>query len=176
MRQRNVKHRLLEHFFQNPTGRYRVRQLERELGLALPSVIRYTGELVDEGFLGKDIIGDTTFFIAGRTSTSYLLEKLLYNLRSLHGSGLIEHLRRMYDNPTLVVFGSYARGEDIETSDIDIYVETAHKKVGDLAPFEERLGRRIQSFVHTSIRSVENERLANNIVNGITLNGFVEVL
>jgi len=176
MRQHNVKQRLLEHFFQNPTGRYRVRQLERELGLALPSVIRYTGELVDEGFLGKEVIGDTTFFIADRTSASYLLGKLLYNLRSLHASGLIEHLRRIYDNPTLVVFGSYARGEDIETSDVDLYVETPHKKIGDLTSFEERLGRRIQPFVYANIRSVENMRLANNIINGITLSGFMEVL
>ena len=176
MRQRNVKQRLLEHFFQNPTGRYRVRQLERELGLALPSVIRYTGELVDEGYLGKEVIGNTTFFIAGRTSEKYLLGKMLYNLRSLHASGVVEHLRRIYDNPTLVVFGSYARGQAIETSDIDLYVETPNKNIGDLASFEERLGRRIQPFVYANVRSVENEHLANNIINGITLNGFVEVL
>ena len=31
-------------------------------------------------------------------------------------------------NPSVIIFGSYAKGKDTEESDIDIYIETSSKK------------------------------------------------
>jgi predicted nucleotidyltransferase len=93
----------------------------------------------------------------------------------LFSSGLIAFLVERLSNPTIVVFGSYSRGEDIEKSDIDFYIETPSKKKINLNKFEKALQRKIQFFIYNNIQNVENKELANNIVNGITLNGFVEV-
>ena len=75
----------------------------------------------------------------------------------------------------LTLFGSYARGEDVEESDIDLYLEAQNTKPIQLDKYEKILGHKIQVFMHKNIRDIKNKDLANNIINGITLNGFLEV-
>ena len=106
---------------------------------------------------------------------AFLLEKKLYNLRSLYSSGLVDFLVQELSNPAIILFGSYARGEDVETSDIDIFIETTQKEIPSLVKFEKKLQRKTQLFKYKDISKVENKELSNNIINGITLNGFLEV-
>jgi predicted nucleotidyltransferase len=87
---------------------------------------------------------------------------------------LADHMINEYFNPVIVLFGSYSRGEDIEGSDIDLYVETPKKRNFDLEKFENILKRRIQVFNYKNIREVLNIHLRNNIINGITINNFLE--
>ena len=74
-----------------------------------------------------------------------------------------------------ILFGSYAKGEDTERSDIDLYIETPSKKDITLEKFEKKLKRNIQIFRHKNLFEIKNKDLVNNIINGIVLNGFVEV-
>jgi len=175
MKTKSIKETVREFFFLNPTAQLRVRQASREVGIPLPSAIRYTRELIKEGLLKKAGIAGVTLYSADRSSASFLLEKRIFNLRHLHISGLTSYLVREFSNPPLVVFGSYARGEDRETSDIDLYLETPSNKRVSLEKFEKTLQRKVHLFIYKRIKDVENKELANNILNGVTLNGFVEV-
>jgi len=170
-----VKQKIKEYFFNNPTVRLRIRQIEREINIPLPSAIRYTKELIEEEILKKEEISNTKFFSADRSSRNFLIEKKLHNLKAIHDSGLIDYLIEEYSNPVIVLFGSYSRGEDIESSDIDIYIETPSKTKVKLEKFENILNKEIQTFIHKNIKDISNPHLANNILNGINLNGFVEV-
>lgn len=174
MKRSNIKQVIKEFFFLYPGKRLRVREIERELKIHLPSVIRYTGELVKEGIIKVIKIGNVRFFAADRASKEFLSAKKLFNIESLVSSGLIEHIETEYGNPPIVLFGSYAKGEDVENSDIDLYVEGAGK-ISNLDKYEKKLHRHIQLFCYENIRRIPNKELANNIINGITLNGFVEV-
>ena len=176
MIRKNIKELIKKHFFINPTSKLRVRQIEKTLKLPLPSVIRYCKELVKEGVLTTIKTGNIIFYTADRVNEKFLLEKRLFNIRQIYKSGLINYLRQELSNPVIVLFGSYAKGEDIETSDIDIYVETPSKKEIPLDEFERELQRKIQVFRHKSITEIKNKHLANNIINGITLNNYIEVL
>ena len=49
-------------------------------------------------------------------------------LKILFESQLIEYLKIEFNNPGIILFGSFAKGEDIEKSDIDLYLETPSKK------------------------------------------------
>ncbi|MCD6367610.1 MAG: nucleotidyltransferase domain-containing protein, partial [Candidatus Aenigmarchaeota archaeon] len=140
-----------------------------------PSVIRYCKELKGEGILKIVKIGGVVFYSADRTSEKFLLEKKLFNIKRLYESGFVDYLKKELSDPNIVVFGSYSRGEDIETSDIDVYVETPSKKEVDVERFEKILKRKIQIFRHKGIKEIKNPHLANNIINGVTLNGFIEV-
>ena len=175
MKRKDVKNKIKQHFFSNPTIKLRVRQLERAVGVALPSVLQYTKDLEKEGFLKKSIIANITLYSADRTSQQFLLEKKFCNVRKLYTSGLIKHLIETLSNPTIVVFGSYSKGEDIERSDIDLYIETPSKKDVSLQKFEKELGKEIEIFIHSNIHKVKNKELANNILNGVVINGFIEV-
>ena len=168
------KEKLKEYFFQHPTARLRVRQIEREVGIPLPSAIRYAKELEKEGILRTTEIAGVKLYSADRGSRKFLLEKRFYNIMQLYDSGLIDHLVKESINAPIILFGSYAKGADIESSDIDIFVET-HRELKDLHKFEKKLRREIQIFRHKKINDIKNKNLINSIMNGITLNSSVEV-
>lgn len=172
---KNIKEKIKEYFFINPTSKLRVRQIERKLKLPLPSVIRYCKELEKEGILKKEAISGIFAYSADRSSKNYIIEKKLFNIKQLYNSGLIDYLINEYNNSVIILFGSYSRGEDIEDSDIDLYVETAKKKEFNLQKFENKLNRKLQVFNYKNIKEVPNPHLANNIINGIVLNNFLEV-
>ena len=175
MKRKDIKLTIQEHFFLNPTAKLRVRELERALKLPLPSVIRYCRELEKEGILATEKTGRVIFYIASRTSEKYLLEKKLYNIKMIYESGLIEYLKVELSNPPIIIFGSFAKGEDLEESDIDLYIETLSHKEINLNKFEKKLQRKIQTFIFKDIKEVSNHHFANNIINGITLNNSIEV-
>ncbi|MFA5406652.1 MAG: nucleotidyltransferase domain-containing protein [Candidatus Nanoarchaeia archaeon] len=175
MIRKDIKRVVVEYFLVNPTAKLRVRGIERTLKMPLPSVIRYCKELAEEGVLTIIKTGNVRFYTANRANENYLLVKKLFNLRQVFESGLIEHLRRELSNPTIVLFGSYLRGEDIEGSDVDLYLETQSNKKLDLMKYEQQLKRGIQLLRHKSIKEIPNHHLANNIINGLTINGFLEV-
>ena len=176
MKTKIIKDEIKNYFFVNPTAKLRVRQIERELKLPLPSVIRYTKELEKEEILKKENIGGIVLFSANRSSINFLIEKKMFNIKQIYCSGLIDNFVKEYFNPTIVLFGSFSKGEDLDDSDIDLYIETPSKKDINLNRFEKILKRKIQIFKYNHIRQITNVHLANNIINGIVLNGFLEVL
>ena len=175
MKTKNIKQNLKEYFFNNPTTKMRVRQIERTLKAPLPSIIRYTKELESENTLKSSEIAGIRVYSADRASKNFIIEKKLFNIYNLFNSGLIEYLIKEYNNSLIIVFGSYSKGEDIETSDIDIYIETLKKQVFNLEKFEKILQRKIQIFNYSNLDKIQNKELANNIINGLILNGFLEV-
>jgi len=174
MNQKNIKKKIEEYFFTNPTSKLRVREIERLLKIPLPSVIRYCKELEQEKILSIVKITNITLYTSSR-SEKYLLEKKLFNIKKLYELGLIDYLKIELSNPIIILFGSYSKGEDTEDSDIDLYIETSSKKIVKFEKFENLLKRKIQIFRYKSINEIKNIHLANNIINGITLNNYIEV-
>jgi predicted nucleotidyltransferase len=175
MRNGNVKQEIIRHFMMNPTARLRVRQIERETKAHLPSIVRYVKELEQEGLLKRNVISGVTFYQADRSSPQYGLAKRLHNIRALHESGLVSHLAKQSGDAPIIVFGSYERGEDVEGSDIDIFIESDKSGIKGIDQFERLTGRSIQLFINKSIKAIRNRELANNIINGTKLSGFIEV-
>lgn len=175
MRRKDIKQIIKEYFFVNPSAKHRVREIERILRVPLPSVIRYCRELEKEGVLSTIKTGDVILYASDWDSERYHLEKKLYNLRVIYLSGIIEYLKQELSNPPIILFGSFAKGEDTEESDIDLYVETHSKRDINLEKFEKLLRRKIQLFRNKSLNEISNHHLANNIINGITLNNYIEV-
>ena len=175
MKRKDIKQTIMGYFFINPTAKLRVREIERILKLPLPSVIRYCKELEQEEILSITKIGAVSFYTANRASEKYILEKKLHNIKQLYKSGLIEYLKIELSNPSIVLFGSFAKGEDTEESDIDLYIETPSRRKLSLEKFEKLLKRKIQVFWHKNLNEISNPHLANNIINGITLNNYIEV-
>jgi predicted nucleotidyltransferase len=174
MKTKSIKTKIQEYFFIYPKSKLRVREMERTLKIPLPSVIRYCKELEKEKILSLEKIGGVSFYTSSR-SEIYLLEKKLYNIKSIYNSGLINYIKEELSNPGVVLFGSYSKGEDIEDSDIDIYIETPSNHNIKIDKFEKKLLRKIQIFQYKNLKSINNLFLANNIINGIILNNYIEV-
>tara|TARA_Y100000310_G_C20575184_1_gene760054 strand:- start:372 stop:905 length:534 start_codon:yes stop_codon:yes gene_type:complete len=175
MIRKDIKSTIKEYFFENPTSKLRVRQIEKKLKLPLPSIIRYCKELKEESILTTLETENVIFYTADKTNKAFLLEKKLFNIKKVYTSDIIDHLKKELNNPIIILFGSYAKGEDIEESDIDLYIETPSQKKIILDKYEKYLNRKIHILKHKNINEIKNKNLANNILNGITLNKYIEV-
>lgn len=96
------------------------------------------------------------------------------NLKMIAESGLEEFLESNFPGCAIILFGSYSLGEDTVDSDIDIAVIKSKEKDIDLTSFEKMLERRIAIHYFENLNST-GKNLKNNILNGITLQGGIEL-
>lgn len=96
------------------------------------------------------------------------------NLKQVYESGLADCLEDQFPGSTMILFGSYSTGEDTVKSDIDIASIGAKEKIINLSKFEKLLGRSIIINTYGDFKKI-NRNLKQNIVNGITLHGTVEL-
>lgn len=166
-------YKILRVFFDSPTKNFQLREISRMTGIGLPSVISHIKKLEKEGFLKKENKGVYGSYSA-KKEEKFKLYKRNDILIRLHECGLIDFIADEVQPNVIVLFGSAARGEDIEGSDIDFFVLAKEVDL-DLRRFEDELKRKIKIFFEDDIKEVPNE-LLNNIINGITLYGYLKVL
>lgn len=96
------------------------------------------------------------------------------NLKQMYDSGLVQALYDNFPGATIIVFGSYAFGEDTNTSDIDLAAIGSKQKEFDLAKFQNAHQRAIIINYYDSFKDID-KHLLNNILNGITLKGAINL-
>ncbi len=109
-----------------------------------------------------------------RNLQSVLQYKRSENLKLLYELGLVLFLEDSFPGSTIILFGSYARGEDTTKSDMDIAVVGAKQKKIDLSKYEKIFEREIRLQFYTSLKEIHKE-LRENICNGIVLVGSIEL-
>jgi len=164
-------------FFEEPTKSHYLIEISRKLKLAHTSVKKHLGNLKSRGIIIENIEkkGKRKFPIykANLENKEYKKYKKLYNIYALEDSGIINYLNDKLMPRSIILFGSYSRGEDIENSDIDLYLECKKQDV-NLIKFEKILKRKIQLQFKENFNDYPKE-LKNNIANGIILKGYLEV-
>lgn len=169
------KLKVMELFFKSPTKEFYLREIARLTGLSPPGVLKIIGKLEREGLVKKEAKALTTNYKANMGSDEFSVLKRVYNLFSIYESGLLEKLVEFYATPeAIVLFGSYAKAEDIETSDVDIAVVTSKEQYPRLEEFESMLQRRITMHLIKDVKKVEKE-FKNTLANGIVLYGYLEI-
>lgn len=158
-------------FAQNPTQSFQIREISRLIGLAPPSVVNHLKYLQKEGLVVRRKVGVYPAYVASRENEQFKFYKQLYNLTALKESGLVEYLEKKLTPDVIMLFGSYAKAEDTENSDIDLYVQASERRF-DLKSYEKKLQRSIQLFFQDKVSSLPNE-LRLNVINGIKLAGFL---
>lgn len=171
----NKKDMILEFFLKHSAGEFHLRELERLTKISLPWVRKITGLLAKEQLILIKKERGLRIAKANRDNELFLAIKQSHNLLSLYKSGVVKMLNESYNHPeAIVLFGSYRRGEDTETSDIDIAVITKRKLNLALAPFEKKLERKMK-VLELEKGKIEKEFL-NTLANGIVLTGYLEVV
>ena len=150
MLQNYNKWRVLGVFFNDPLpegGGFQLRELSRNSKLAPTSVKRYLKELKAEGLIkeSKHRTQGFPLYSANRENEKYAFYKKLNTLSLVFDSGLISYLSDLCMPDAIVLFGSAARGEDILTSDLDLFMQCKERKA-ELQRFEKKIGRKISLF------------------------------
>jgi DNA-binding MarR family transcriptional regulator len=100
--------------------------------------------------------------------------KRVENLRSLYISGLVDYLSEVFSTETIILFGSFSRGEDNYLSDIDIAIIGATERNLKIEKFEKLFGKKIIVQFFDSFKTIHKE-LKEGLANGIVLQGGFEI-
>lgn len=173
-------YRILELFMNNPTYPFSWTEISTKLKLAPVSVKQYIDILIREKMIISKKFKKTKLYQANRENQEFKDNKIFYNIRKLRNSGLIEYLDETMNYPTITLYGSSSKGEDIESSDIDLTVICLKNTDIKIEEFERKLGKTIQIIIiekkEISKFKEKNKELITSISNGIVLSGFLEVI
>ena len=151
---------------------------QREIAIILkvsPTAVSNSMKNLKENNLIKLEKTKTINFISFNSDEQRAIElKRVENLKNIYLSGLSDYLEQELLGGTIILFGSYSRGEDTETSDIDLAVIERKDKMLEFEKYEKILNRKINVNFYNSWKDIHTH-LKNNILNGILLHGCVEL-
>lgn len=173
MLQNYSRYAVLQEFFDFPRKNFQMRELSRRAKLAQPSVINHLKALQNDSLILKEKKGIYSTFRADRENEDFKILKKQNLIWRIHKSGLVSVLDEKLKPNCMVLFGSASRGEDTETSDIDIFVQANEKEI-DLKKHERMLNRKISLLFEPELKGLSKE-LKNNIINGTVIYGYLKV-
>jgi uncharacterized protein len=139
--------KVLNFFLENPYEEVYLRELAKMLNLSPSAVKKYVDLLVKENLAIDGKRANLRLLKANHDDLFYKHLKIAFNVKSLSTSGLIEFIEKEVTNiSSIVLFGSMARGENDDKSDIDILVVGKHKLL-KLNNFEKNLNRNISVHI-----------------------------
>jgi len=147
------------------------REIAQSLGVSPTAVASAVRKLA--GYVRVERTKNINFVSLDRESAKTIALKRVENLKNVYQSGLLDYLEDELPGGTIVLFGSYSRGEDALSSDIDIAVIGRKDKLLRLEPHEKALHRKINVSFYERWSSI-HKHLRNNILSGILLAGSVE--
>ncbi len=153
-----------------------MRKIAQLLQVSAPAVAKALPGLADKEYVKVEQDKETKRWSVelNRDNPRTLQLKRADNLKQVYESGLADMLIREFAGGTVILFGSYSRGEDTVNSDIDIAVIGRKEKDVDLEKFSLLLERAINVQFYDSFDKV-HKHLRENICNGILLAGGVEL-
>jgi predicted nucleotidyltransferase len=96
------------------------------------------------------------YYITNRETSKFRFEKRMYGLTLLEQSGLFEHLSSLKEIKTAILFGSFARGDWNQSSDVDIFIYGDDKNFAK-GEFEHKIKREIQVFSYKNSKEIKKE-------------------
>ena len=177
-----LQQEILRLFFIKAGVSFNQRQIANLLEVSPPAVMKALPKLEKEGFITLKQGKETRRWSIelNRNSSKVIQLKRVDNLRLIYNSGLLDLLYNGFPGCTIVLFGSYSRGEDMFSedeeirSDIDIAIIGTKGKPADLTKFNKLLERTITLNFYKSWREI-HKHLKDSILNGIVLSGIIEL-
>ncbi|MDP1729475.1 MAG: nucleotidyltransferase domain-containing protein [archaeon] len=170
---------VLHWFFAYPEVKITLTELSKELGISKKTASRVVTDLAKKNFLIVEQIGRSWRIHCNIQHPYNRIYKIGQNLSLVYSSGIIEEIYGLIGNPkAIILFGSYRKGDDIGTSDLDIAIEILGNEdlrilnLGTIAQLGFR--KNVQVNLHIFSRNKIDLNLFANITNGIVLDGFLE--
>ena len=161
----------LKPFFEDCHRRFSVREYAKIIKVSPPTASKILSNLTNENLLNKLQDRQYLLFWAKNTSQLRNLAQIYWKQR-LEDIGIIDYLNKKFLNPTIILFGSLVKGENTQSSDVDLAIIASKKQI-NLETFEKKLKRKIQTLNFNRMSNVTKE-LQNNLINGYTLNGRIK--
>jgi len=159
-------------FFEDCYRRIHVREYARIMNISPPTASKTLKRYEKEKILRSETQFNHILFSANKANKQFIVLSRIYWGKKL--SPLLDELEDRLLNPTIILFGSLAKGETKTDSDIDLAI-IAPKKSFNLTKFEKKFKRNIQPFIFPSVKAIKSKELTNNILNGHILRGRIRI-
>ena len=150
------------------------RELSQILKVSPTAIANAVKNLENKELINVEKTKTINFIRFNRDNQKAVDLKKIENLKNLYISKFVGFLDEQLAGSTIILFGSYAKGEDTINSDIDIAVIGRKTKFLEMTNFEKMLFRKININFYNSWQDV-TKHLKNNILNGITLSGGIDL-
>ena len=152
------------------------RQIARALNVTPPAILKALPRLKQENFITQNQDPESKRWSVrlNRNNHRVIQLKRAHNLKQIYISGLADFLEKEFAGACVIVFGSYSKGEDTFTSDVDIAIIGRKQKQPLLSNFEQTLERKININYYDSFNRI-HKHLKENLCNGIVLAGGIEL-
>jgi predicted nucleotidyltransferase len=135
-------------------------------------VMNYLKEFISEGIIKNYEKRGIKFYKAERDNDKFKLYLKISIIYELNNSGIIEEIWTKTSPETIILYGSFSKGEAIEESDIDIFIVGTDRKI-DVSKY--KLGERMSLKFEKFPKKIPIE-LRRNLINGIVLKGYFNAL
>lgn len=152
--------------------RFSQREIAKSLNVSPTAIANSVKKLLTLNFIKKEITKTINFISFNRDNHKAIELKRAENLKNILISGLSDFLEEQFAGSTIILFGSYSKGEDTLSSDIDLAIIGRKNKQINLSKYETALRRKINLNFYDSFKVIHTN-LKNNILNGIILCGGV---
>ncbi|MSS74956.1 hypothetical protein EXS73_01960 [Candidatus Pacearchaeota archaeon] len=171
MKQSIAPEKILDLLFKYPNTTFSLRELSKKLSLSPPAIGDALKVLEKQELITLE--KRFNYLVRGNITDTFTIKKRIANFTSMYTSGLIAYLNNTYPLATIILFGSYAYGQDAERSDIDIAIIDTKEKPLNLEPYEKECARPI-NIEYLPWKKISPE-LKNSVINGILFQGAIEL-
>ena len=162
--------RLAEFFCTYPDDEFTVAEIAERVDLSEPWISEKIDVLSEKGFLKVSRRGNLKLASFESDKEENLRFKQVLNLEKLRESDLLEDIVGEYSYPEAVIlFGSFAKGEDDAESDIDIAVISSADGEVDA----EVMDREVSITRFDPVEVPEN--MLETLANGVVLYGYLDI-
>jgi len=172
----NLQQKIMRLLFVKAGTSLNQRQISRFLQVSQPAVMKALPVLEKENLvkIWQDKESKRWSIELNRVNHRIMQLKRADNLKQIYESGLADFLEEKFAGASIILFGSYSRGEDLINSDIDIAIIGRKETVVNLSEYEKLLERTINLNFYPSFHKIHKE-LKENLCNGIVLIGGIEL-
>ena len=158
----------LAFFFEDRYRRISVREYAKMMKISPPTASKVLTRYQKEGLLQKVEDRRYHLYYAQKENRQFIdFSRLYWRIRL---EPFLKYLEQRLLSPPIILFGSLAKAEAKNDSDIDLAI-IAPKREIDIKPFEKNLKRPFQLFWFDTLADLKSEGLRDNIVNGYILSG-----
>jgi predicted nucleotidyltransferase len=167
---------ILSKLVMNPNHSFYIRQLSTQLGVTFSVVYKELENLKALGLVTEQRKGRLRLFTINKHAVIYdELRKLLLKTTAL-GQQLMSSLPELKTAKYALIYGSIARGEELETSDVDLLIigDIAEENLIDgIRKVEEGIGREINYILWSEREFEERAKTKHHLLTEIADNPII---
>lgn len=168
---------VLNYLFLNQTKEYYLNELASETGISAATIVRELAKIKSLNIVTKTKKGYTSYYRINRNCIIYEELKRIF-LKFELTDDIIEYELRPYDIKFALIYGSFARGTETETSDMDLLIIGNADKIiilKTISKLETKIGREVNHILWSESQFKEKIKQGISLLENIKENEIVMI-